>query len=103
MKDHSSDSSFENDDTVDCKEEEWEDWEESNEEQPCTCLFSNDVCESVDDALRIDASSNGFDLKDFREKVGNDCACNFFFSRDYSNDIGYTCSYNCHFMIQYVW
>ena len=83
MKDYSSDSSFENDETLVGKEEQWEDWEENDEEQPCICLFSNDVCESVDDALRIDASSNGFDLREFREKVGIQCACNYFISRVY--------------------
>ena len=61
---------------VEEREEQWEDWEEQNEEQSCVCLFSNDICESVEDALRIDASSNGFDLKEFREKVGCTCACN---------------------------
>jgi len=75
MKNYSSDS-LEDDDIEDSiREEQWEDWEEQDEEVPCMCLFSNDVCESVDDALRIDASLHGFDLKEFREKVGTECSC----------------------------
>lgn len=66
--------------------EQWEDWEEQNDELSCTCLFSSDICESVEDALRIDSSSNGFDLKKFREKVWTACACSFNFNHQLTLD-----------------
>lgn len=55
------------------EEEPWEDWEEQTEEEICRCLFSEDVCDSVERALHIDASKNGFDLKKFRQQVGSKC------------------------------
>lgn len=53
------------------EEGEWEDWEEQEDEiGRVICLCSNDECGSVEEALALDAEKNGFDLEQFRNKVG---------------------------------
>ena len=53
------------------QEEEWEDWEEQEDEiDRVICLCSNDECGSVEEALALDVEKNGFDLEQFRNKVG---------------------------------
>ena len=48
---------------------DWDDWEEDDLGDTVVCLYSSEVATSVEDALRIDTETHGFDFKSYRHKV----------------------------------